>query len=130
MALSPRELIQQQIRRKTAKTKEIRAKQAERLNPEERIFRFLNDFDQAYKTASTDIEKAMLIESESSTLLRDLHLVDPFARIELVWFGNSEGSMRDIRIEGVKVTWSDAYRISHKLDSNDQLFDLSDLLFR
>lgn len=130
MALSPRELIQQQIRRKAAKTKEIREKHAGRLNVEDRIFSFLKDFDSSYKSAATDVEKAMLIESESMILLSDLQMIDRGVKVELVWFGDPNSGMSAIRLEGVKIIWSDAYRAANSLDSHEQLFDLCELLFR
>ena len=130
MALSPRELIQQQIRRKAAKTKEIRERHAERLNVGDRVFSFLKDFDSSYKDAATDVEKAMLIESESIILLSDLQMIDRGVKVELVWFGDPESGMRAIRLEGIKIIWSDAYCAANSLDYHEQLFDLCELLFR
>jgi hypothetical protein len=130
MALSPRELIQQQIRRKTARTKEIRQQQADRTKPEERIFRFLTEFDESYRNAKTDTERGMLIQSEPASLRDDLSLVDSNVRIELVWFGDEEGDLKNLRIDGVRVFWGDAYRVANGLVSDEQLFDLSALLFR
>jgi hypothetical protein len=130
MALSPRELIQQQIRRKAAKTKETREKHAGRISVEDVVFSFLRDFDSSYKDAATDVEKAMLIEAESMRLLYNLQMIDREVKLELVWFGDAESGMNAIRLEGVKIIWSDAYRATNSLDSSEQLFDLCELLFR
>lgn len=122
--MTPKESVQQMIRRKMARTKKIKEDQGLRSNPKDLIKLFLTEFDTKFRAAKTDAEKYFLVDSESRILLNNLKLLDEFVGIELLWYGENTS---DMRLEGVRVTWGDSYRISRKIDA-EQTFDVSDLL--
>lgn len=125
MSSSPRELVQAMIRRRVAKTEKQRIDKANDTDPRQRILRFLGDFDESLRSCETDVEKYWLIESEPQRLLSDLQRIDPGCEIELVWFGED---MKDIRLEGVRVTWSPEYSTRNSIDQ-EELVDLAGLMF-
>lgn len=125
MSMTPKESVQQMIRRKMARTKKIKEDQGLRSNPKELILLFLTEFDTKFCAAKTDIEKYFLVDSESRTLLNKLKFLDEFVGIELIWYGENTS---DMRLEGVRVTWGDSYRIANRL-SSEQTFDVSSVFF-
>lgn len=125
MSSSPRELVQAMIRRRVSRSEKLKAERASDMDPRSRIMRFLSEFDEALRACATDVEKYWLIESEPSKLLADLQRIDSGCEIELVWFGDE---MSDMRLEGVRVTWSPDYSARSGREQ-EELVDLASILF-
>lgn len=122
---SQRELVQAMIRRRVTRAKKLKEDARVKMDPRELVMRFLGEFDEKLMVCESVVEKYWLIESESQRLLSDIQRIDPEASIELMWFGEDTKSMR---LEGVRIEWSDEYRVSNGLD-NEMVVDLTSILF-
>ena len=122
---SQRELVQAMIRRRVTRAKKLKEDARVKMDPRELVMRFLGEFDEKLMVCESVVEKYWLIESESQRLLSDVQRIDPEASIELMWFGEDTNSMR---LEGVRIEWSDEYRVSNGLD-NEMVVDLTSILF-
>lgn len=122
---SQRELVQAMIRRRVTRAKKLKEDARVKMDPRELVMRFLGEFDEKLMACRSVVEKYWLIEAESQRLLSDVQRIDPEASIELMWFGEDTKSMR---LEGVRIEWSDEYRVSNSLD-NEMVVDLTSILF-
>ena len=116
------------IRRRLEKNRKISAEIAEnRKDPEERVYKFLNSFDNKLLSTLDSLDKIQLIDNESANLLFDLRCSDPDCSIELVWFGDKE---EDLRLTGVRVKWGEEFKKQKGITYDDTLFDIADALFK
>lgn len=122
---SQRELVQAMIRRRVSKAKKLKEQSKIQEDPRDLVIEFLGEFDKALKECRSIVEKYWLIEGESQKLLSRLQRIDPEAQIEMVWYGNNAESLR---LEGIKITWGESYRIANSLDQ-ESLIDLTSILF-
>jgi len=56
--------------------------------------------------------------------------IDPNGYAELQWVGDEEQDVTQLKITGVKIRWSDCYTAEHPGTPQEDLIDLSDVLFK
>jgi hypothetical protein len=121
---SQRELVQAMIRRRVSRAKKMKEEKIG-LTAREIVFKFLEEFDEQLRMASSVVEKYWLIESEAHKLLASIRRIDPDVEIELVWFGDD---IQNMRLEGVRIHWGEDYRVRMNVDQ-EELVDLASMLF-
>jgi hypothetical protein len=121
---SQRELVQAMIRRRVSRAKKMKEEKVG-LTAREIVIKFLGEFNEQLRTATSVVEKYWLIEAESQRLLASIRRIDPDVEIELVWFGDD---IENMRLEGVSVSWGNDYRTRNKLNDKE-LIDLTSIFF-
>lgn len=125
MASNPRSLVQAMIRRRVAKHVKMNASKAEK-PVEEMLSNFLTNFDDRLSCCKSNVEKYWVIEQEPETLLRLLQAKDKGCSIELRWHGDD---ISNIRLEGIKLTWSDEYTTENDVEQ-DVVVDIFSMYFK
>lgn len=72
------------------------------------------------------VEWESVLNKELLVLNKRLRVIDPnLEKIQLVWYKEDEvESMKDLKLEGVKITWSSLYMSQHPLSQKEKYVDV------
>lgn len=127
MASKARDLVQAMIRRRVAKQNKINeAKVFD--SPVEVIESFLVSFDNklAECKCPSKLDRYWLMKDEPIKLMNYLQKIDSECSIELRWHGDD---LSNIRLEGVKITWSDDF-VAVSGEDKEMVVDVFSMSFK
>lgn len=107
---TPRHSVQDMIRRRMEKNRKIKDKIASKIEPKSYIMSTIEKFNQANANAKNILDSYYLIKDLKETLEKDFTKLDAsLIGVELVWSGDDNSDIGQMRLEGIRVQFSDFY---------------------
>lgn len=119
------ELVKAMIRRRVAKHKKINESKLNQ-SPIDLLEEFIKNFDDALMKSKGVHEKYRLIIDEHNYLHEKLSKLDPGCELDLRWHGDD---ISNIRLEGIKLTWSEDYAARNNTE-REVVVDILSTLFK
>ncbi len=125
-----RKQVQDMIRRRTKKMAEQRTNSSRTSSPKQVVFVFFKAFDETKRNAKDSFDFEDELRSQSTLLNTRLSAFDPAVQVELMWYRIEEAeSWKDLRLNGVKIVWSEGYLKENPSEDPELHLDMSHYLF-
>jgi hypothetical protein len=108
--MSAKDDMLKKINKKANRYRDLKNESQGKARPIRLIAKTLEAVEYAKATAKTALEFTMVFDREWGVLQHRMARIDPGVRIEPIWHReDSVESWQDLRITGVKISWSDLY---------------------
>jgi len=120
--LSARDDILKKLNKKTKIYAEYKALSNGFVRPEKLVADYIKMIEEAHIKSQNGVEFVYSIDSAYAILVNRLKRWDKNVYVEPVWNRENEAEeWTDLRVSGVKITWSDAYKAKNP-DADDELY--------
>jgi hypothetical protein len=124
-----RKEVEKMIANRQRKNTAIKNKFAQRRGPNAIVLEFIDAMEKVCKDSKTAFEFNDGMYRESRVLETSMKSIDAGVHLEVIWSQNvGKENWSDLAVEGVKIVWSDFYKVAHPEISKELNIDVSSLL--